>query len=555
MSGLPSGTVTFLFTDIEGSTQRWQQQPDAMGSALARHDQLVRGAIEAHGGQVFKTVGDAFCAAFADPTAALAASLTAQRSLYGEPWGVTGPLRVRMALHTGRAEVQDGDYVGAPLNRVARLLSAGHGGQVLLSGATAELVQDHLPAEVHLRDLGTHQLKDLYRPEHVFQLVTPDLPADFSALATADHLPPYPAGHEATIEPAPIGPIDAVDQARPGHRRLARVVLTGGGLLLVMVVIGGAYFAANQDSPTPTAQLAAATSAPTVDPFTEGSGAWGTLATPPPAPAFVVFGTLVFDAGWKGAAQTLPGPMLLYAAPGLDPPTVWFGEDATLKRTVGSGAAGREEAIAPGSYVDLRPDDAVVVPANTPFAVQTGQSAPAALVALIVFPSGPPATAPDVTYWDWWSWGTVAAWPRSPMEVQFEAIELAPGESAPLPERPWPQLVYVDNEYVGPPLALMLTSGGGETMPVGGAEGKQPIDLDAPFVFAPGRSGTPGVGISLRESREPIRPGSETALGGTLLPVSAFLEPGTGGTLRNPGEAGEPVGVITVSFAPAPASN
>src|SRR5215218_9150543 len=98
-----------------------------------------------------------------------------------------------MALHTGRAEVQEGDYVGAPLNRVARLLSAGHGAQVLVSGATAELVQDHLPDEVHLRDLGTHQLKDLYRPERLFQLVTPDLPADFSPLSTAAHLPPYPA--------------------------------------------------------------------------------------------------------------------------------------------------------------------------------------------------------------------------------------------------------------------------------------------------------------------------------------------------------------------------
>src|SRR5215208_2992164 len=164
-----------------------------MGPALARHDRLVREAIEAHDGAVFKTAGDAFCAAFADPAAALAAALTAQRALYGEPWGTTGPLRVRMALHTGRAEVHDGDYVGAPLNRVARLLSAGHGGQVLVSGATAELVQDHLPHEVHLRDLGTHQLKDLYRPERLFQVVTPDLPADFSPLRSADHLPPYPA--------------------------------------------------------------------------------------------------------------------------------------------------------------------------------------------------------------------------------------------------------------------------------------------------------------------------------------------------------------------------
>src|SRR5215218_11270991 len=179
-----------------------------MPAAVARHDRLLREAIEAHHGVVFKTVGDAVCAAFPNAVDAVHAALAAQRALYAEPWGQTGPLRVRMALHTGIATPGGGDYAGGPLNRVARLLSAGHGGQVLLSGATAEVAHDHLPTEVHLRDLGTHQLKDLYRPEHVFQLVTPDLPADFSALATADHLPPYPAGHEATIEPAPVGPID-----------------------------------------------------------------------------------------------------------------------------------------------------------------------------------------------------------------------------------------------------------------------------------------------------------------------------------------------------------
>jgi class 3 adenylate cyclase len=156
---LASGTVTFLFTGIGGSTQRWQQHPQAMPAAVARHDRLLRDAIEAHGGAVFKTVGDAVCAAFPNAVDAVHAALTAQRALYAEPWGQTGPLRVRMALHTGIATPGEGDYAGGPLNRVARLLSAGHGGQVLLSGATAEVVQDHLPQEVHLRDLGTHQLR------------------------------------------------------------------------------------------------------------------------------------------------------------------------------------------------------------------------------------------------------------------------------------------------------------------------------------------------------------------------------------------------------------
>ncbi len=113
MAEWPSGTVTFLFTDLEGSTQRWHQYPTEMGAALARHNRLLRDAISAHGGVVLKTVGGAVCAAFATAPAAVAAALTAQRVLYGEPWGTTGPLRVHMALHAGQAEAQAGDYLGA----------------------------------------------------------------------------------------------------------------------------------------------------------------------------------------------------------------------------------------------------------------------------------------------------------------------------------------------------------------------------------------------------------------------------------------------------------
>src|SRR5437870_11551419 len=115
MPELPTGTVTFLFTDIEGSTKRWEQYPQAMGVALARHDEILRQAIEANGGYVFKTVGDAFCAAFPTPNGALAAALSAQRALNGEPWSeATGPIRVRMALHTGVTEQRGGDYFGQP---------------------------------------------------------------------------------------------------------------------------------------------------------------------------------------------------------------------------------------------------------------------------------------------------------------------------------------------------------------------------------------------------------------------------------------------------------
>src|SRR5262249_3077781 len=157
----------------EGSTRRWEQQPEAMQAALARHDALLRAAIEGHGGYVFKTIGDAFCATFETAQAALAATLAAQRALDAEPWGAVGPLRVRMALHTGAAEERDGDYFGPPVNRVARLLATGHGGQTLLSAAVQELVRDQLPDGATLRDLGEQRLKDLQRPERVFQVVVP----------------------------------------------------------------------------------------------------------------------------------------------------------------------------------------------------------------------------------------------------------------------------------------------------------------------------------------------------------------------------------------------
>ena len=151
MAELPSGTVTFLFTDIEGSTARWEHQPEAMRAALARHDALVRAAIHEHDGHVVKTMGDAFHAVFVRAPDAVAAALDAQRRLQAEPWGEIGPIRVRMAVHTGAAEERDGDYYGPPLNRAARLMSAGHGGQILLSQSTYELVRDTPPDGVDVR--------------------------------------------------------------------------------------------------------------------------------------------------------------------------------------------------------------------------------------------------------------------------------------------------------------------------------------------------------------------------------------------------------------------
>jgi class 3 adenylate cyclase len=170
MSGPPSGTVTLLFTDVEGSTRLWDAERDAMAAALRRHDEILRGAIEQAGGYVFKTAGDSFCAAFSSARAGLDAALAAQRSLAADAWPTSRPILVRMGLHAGVCEERDGDYFGPAVNRTARLLAVARGGQVLVSGAAAELLSDELPQGVGLRELGTHQLKDLSRPERIYQV-------------------------------------------------------------------------------------------------------------------------------------------------------------------------------------------------------------------------------------------------------------------------------------------------------------------------------------------------------------------------------------------------
>jgi class 3 adenylate cyclase len=174
-SAAPAGTVTFLFTGIEGSTRLWEQNRAAMSEALARHDEMLRGAIEVHDGVVFSTGGDGLAAAFQRAPDAVGAALDAQRRLRSQTWDP--PLSVRMAVQTGDVEERDGDYFGPPLNRCARLMASAHGGQVLCSGVTFSLVADRLPDGASLRDLGSHRLRDLSEPEHVFQLEHPALRA------------------------------------------------------------------------------------------------------------------------------------------------------------------------------------------------------------------------------------------------------------------------------------------------------------------------------------------------------------------------------------------
>ncbi len=189
MTSMPVGTVTLLFTDIEGSTRLWEEHTDEMRTALSRHDELLRNAIESSGGVVFKTIGDAFCAAFSTAGSAVAAALLSQQSLQEEAWALPVSLRVRMALHSGNPDFRDGDYFGPSVNRVARLLSLAHGGQTILSESCSHLVGDQLPTGCTLRALGRHRLKDLSQPEEVYQLCHASLSDSYPALRSLESYP------------------------------------------------------------------------------------------------------------------------------------------------------------------------------------------------------------------------------------------------------------------------------------------------------------------------------------------------------------------------------
>jgi predicted ATPase/class 3 adenylate cyclase len=225
MGNLPSGTVTFLFTDIEGSTRWWEGRPEWMAQAFALQETILRTTAASHGGYVYKMIGDAFQVAFGTAQDALSAAIDAQRALQAEAWGEFGPLRVRMALHTGVTEERVGDYVGPVLNRLGRLLGVSQGGQILLTQATYELVCDTLPENVNLRDLGIHRLKDLIRPEHIYQATAPGLLSDFPALIGLDTFPNnLPIQLTSFIGREPE--IVEVKQALGSHRLLT---LTGSG--------------------------------------------------------------------------------------------------------------------------------------------------------------------------------------------------------------------------------------------------------------------------------------------------------------------------------------
>jgi predicted ATPase/class 3 adenylate cyclase len=225
-AGLPTGTVTFLFADIEGSTRLWETVPDAMARSLTLHDQTVRAAFGRHGGIVYSTMGDEMAVVFCSAVGAARAVLEAQRALLEAPWPTgTGTLKVRMGLHTDEAVLRDGRYVNLSLNRCARLMAAAHGGQILVSGATEALVRSELPDGATLIDLGEHRLRDLAGRMHIFQLAHPDLPRAFPAL----RLPDASAGNLPVQVNSFIGRERELQQAAGmvGEARL--VTLTGPG--------------------------------------------------------------------------------------------------------------------------------------------------------------------------------------------------------------------------------------------------------------------------------------------------------------------------------------
>ncbi|HSL47057.1 MAG TPA: tetratricopeptide repeat protein [Anaerolineales bacterium] len=225
MSSIPSGTVTFLFTDIEGSTKLAQEHPDRWESLRERHHSILREAFETNHGFVFQIIGDAFCVAFHTVADGLIAAVEAQQGLQREEWGES-TIKVRMGLHTGSAELHGNDYRGyLTMAKVQRIMSVAYGGQVLLSNTSAELLHNELPKDISLLDRKEHRLKGLPHPEHLWQVVTPDLQQDFPPLQSLKEIPNNLPVRLTTV----IGRENEVEQVKKMLEKNRLVTLTGSG--------------------------------------------------------------------------------------------------------------------------------------------------------------------------------------------------------------------------------------------------------------------------------------------------------------------------------------
>jgi predicted ATPase/serine/threonine protein kinase/Tfp pilus assembly protein PilF len=226
---LPTGTVTFLFTDIEGSTKLAQQYPDAIRALIARHNEILTQTIESQHGYIFQIIGDSFAVSFHNANDALSAALQAQRDLHRENWN-PAPIKVRMGIHTGTAQLQieskDTPYSGyAALALTQRIMSAGHGGQILISSATENLLRGQLPKDATLRDMGEKNLKDIFLPERIYQLNVPDLPSEFAPLNTYEKI-----RHNLPLQLTTfIGREKEVEQIKKRLEKNRLVTLTGSG--------------------------------------------------------------------------------------------------------------------------------------------------------------------------------------------------------------------------------------------------------------------------------------------------------------------------------------
>lgn len=556
MTELPRGTVSFLFTDIEASTRLWQDHARAMPAAYARHDAILRAAVGAYDGVVYKVVGDALQVAFDTAPRAVAAAIDAQQGLLTEDWAATGltePLRVRMALHTvAVAPDADGDYRTPGLNRLGRLLATAAGGQVLLSGVTADLAHDHLPPGGALRDLGPQRLKDIYRPEHVYELVTEDVPTG--------------AG------PAP-GQAPAKSWLRRNRRQERFSVAVAAIVVCAVVASVLGYLGATDRLP---GQDDARTTATEPDPGPGSVLLQATFEDVAGPTAYLGIGYLDIhpdDPNQNPTTLTYPGPIALYCVCGsmafyeerppgveikIDPPTIWIRDSAIIKRApTKAGEVGLVERTSPGEYVPLHAGDQVAISANNPFVIRTGMvhmpeggmggSNSFVIVGMFPLPAPSPVAEsgpggfPD---WIWRTGGVLTSLPNGPAEVTLRRIRLESGDSVVL-DGAGPVVLF--NEGLAMIPLEEPSDPGNLTLAIAHGSGTitHPPDYLEPVNATPDPYGPPQITVV-------VRPPSQATPGGeTILPASsgAVLETGVTGSVRNNGRTS--INLLLLTVAPA----